>query len=103
MKVALDWDGVLIDHPCNISFEEVLKYGPMKDAPRIVTYLESKGIELYVLTSRKTEQLPQIRKWLKKHGFPEMKVTNKKTSAVAYIDDRAIRFTNWIDISKYFA
>jgi hypothetical protein len=29
-------------------------------------------------------------------------VTNIKLPAIAYIDDRGIRFTNWADIMKYF-
>lgn len=30
-------------------------------------------------------------------------VTNFKLGALAYIDDRAIRFTNWTDVCNYFA
>ena len=29
-------------------------------------------------------------------------ITNKKFAAVAYIDDRALRFTNWRDMRQYF-
>lgn len=29
-------------------------------------------------------------------------ITNRKLPALAYIDDRAIRFTNWIDCTNYF-
>jgi hypothetical protein len=29
-------------------------------------------------------------------------VSNRKIAAIAYIDDRAIRFTNWRDIGNYF-
>lgn len=29
-------------------------------------------------------------------------VTNTKLPAIAYIDDRGVRFTNWSDIGKYF-
>ena len=35
--------------------------------------------------------------WLKKHKFDKYisKVTSEKPRAVAYIDDKAIRFSNW--------
>lgn len=29
-------------------------------------------------------------------------ITNRKRAAVAYIDDRGIRFTNWQDMLRYF-
>ncbi len=98
--IALDWDGVLIDHPCNIPFEEILKYDPVSGAVRIINYLASKGEEFYVLTARTDEEVSLVELWMKEHGFPKMKVTNKKLPATMYIDDRAVRFTNWEDISK---
>lgn len=100
--IALDWDGVLIDHPPAIGFDEILTYEPMPWAVKSINYLVSKGFEFYVLTARNDEDIPKIREWMVKHGFPEMEVTNIKKNAVCYIDDRAIRFTNWQDISKYF-
>jgi len=35
--------------------------------------------------------------WLKKHNFDQYisKVTSEKPRAMAYIDDKAIRFNNW--------
>jgi hypothetical protein len=30
-------------------------------------------------------------------------ITSRKLAAIAYIDDRAVRFTNWMDIQNYFA
>jgi len=44
----------------------------------------------------------QITMWLDKYGIKFDQVTNNKPAAMAYIDDRAIRFTNWQDISNYF-
>ena len=43
----------------------------------------------------------QIEHWLNIHNIPFDEVTNNKPSAMCYIDDRAIRFTNWQDISNY--
>ncbi len=101
--IALDWDGVLIDHPCNIDFKEILTYPPIDGAVKVLNYLASKGYEFYVLTARKDEEIPMVQEWIDKHGFPKIEVTNKKRESLCYIDDRALRFTNWTDISKYFA
>lgn len=98
--IALDWDSVLIDHPCNIDWEEILTYGPMKDAVKVINYLVGEGVEFCVLTARPESKHKDICKWLTTHGFPEMEVTNIKKSATMYIDDRSFRFTNWQDISK---
>ena len=98
--ISLDFDGVLIKHPCNLSFKEILEHDPMPDVVRIINYLASVGVEFFVLTARTDEQLPLVKEWLKDHGFPDMLVTNKKIPATMYIDDRAVRFTNWEDISK---
>ena len=100
MIISIDCDGVLIDHPSNISFEDTLTYEPMPKAVKVLNYLAEQGIEFYVLTARKDHELPLIKKWMEKHGFPEMEVTNKKRNATLYIDDRGYRFTNWTDISK---
>ena len=98
--IALDWDGTLIDHPPNISFTETLTYGPIPGAVKVLNYLANSGIEFYVLTARGDHELERIKKWIKRHGFPKMEVTNKKRPATMFVDDRAVRFTNWTDISK---
>ena len=98
--IALDFDGVLIDHPPNITFDEILTYPPMKDSVKVLNYLVDQGIEFYVLTARHGKEIDGIKRWLKRNGFPEMRVTNKKTNAVIYLDDRGYRFTNWTDFSK---
>lgn len=51
-----------------------------------------------------------IRQWIDHHCILETgttptynwEITNQKVPAIAYIDDRAIRFTNWQDVKKYF-
>ena len=69
-------------------------------AVKCLNYL-SKYHEFYVLCAREDEELPKIKEWLDKHGFPEMEVTNKKRKGTSlFIDDRCYRFTNWKDISK---
>lgn len=103
MKIAIDFDGVLIDHPHSLTFEECLAVGkPVENSIEVLNYLSDKH-ELFVLTARKDNELAKIGEWLDGFGFPKMRVTNKKENAVIYIDDRAIRFTNWLDVSKLLA
>lgn len=93
MKIAIDFDSTLAN-----------KYWiPMPDAVNSVNWLLKLGHELYIFTSRPKRDWGKMRRWLKENEFPKMKITNKKElNTVAYIDDRAIRFTNWNDIRKYF-
>ncbi len=100
-RVGIDYDGVLIewhglDKP-DIGFGK-----PKVDAVEAIKYLTNLGYECYILTARHKRDWPLIEEWLKKWGFPEMRVGNYKMTAVAYIDDRGIRFTNWKDMCRYF-
>ena len=44
----------------------------------------------------------QITDWLELYKIPYDDLTNQKPPAIAYIDDRAVRFTNWNDIGNYY-
>ena len=102
-KICIDFDGVLIDHPHSLPFSECLRQGkPTEKSVDVLNYL-SKSYELIVLTAREDGELEQVREWLSVQGFPTMRVTNKKVPALMYVDDRAVRFTNWTDISKLLA
>lgn len=65
----------------------------------IQLFLEMK-YHVWVFTSN--PNLEEVKEWLKKNNFPDLEVTNIKKPAHVYIDDRALRFTNWNDIRKYF-
>jgi len=101
-RVAIDFDGVLIDGEGIPRKHEVGLGYPHRDAVEAVRFLQEKGYECYVLTARGKHEWEGIKEWLKKYNFPEMEVTNRKMNAVMYIDDRAVRFTNWRDICKLF-
>lgn len=79
-----------------------------KDGYRIVVYTvrlspdkvkaptrEGRHIEL-------EEKRDKIVEWLNNRKIPFDDVVGYKPEAMAYIDDRAVRFTNWKDISNYF-
>lgn len=102
MLIAVDFDNVLIQHsgiPAgDYDFEEVY----VKDALAAIKWLKKQGHEVYVLTARFNIDWPKIDIWLHKWKFPSMDITNiKKNGTAIYIDDRAIRFTNWQDVCRY--
>jgi len=100
-RVAIDFDGVLIEWH---GFDKPdIEFGkPKKDAVEAVKRLTDLGYECYILTARHKRDWSAIKDWLKQYGFPEMVVGNRKMTAIAYIDDRGIRFTDWQDIYRYF-
>lgn len=96
--ICIDFDGVIhlyskgwFDGSC---YDE-----PMPGARESIIKL-SERFKVVVLTARTDHE--QVRQWLEKHGIPVDQVTNIKPPAIAYIDDRAVRFTNWTDVRNYF-
>ena len=106
-RIALDFDGVLHEYSQGYNNgrlgDNMNGWDPMIPGARTaVERMISKGFEVYVLTARDPEQWPAIYEWLAAHRFPpNIEITNIKKPAFIYVDDRAIRFTNWYDIGKY--
>jgi len=99
MNIAIDFDGVICKRegiPTDRDWEDK----PMDGALDAIKLLLKQGHKVWVFTSN--PELNEVEKWLKFWLFPELEVTNIKKPANIYIDDRAIRFTNWQDMRKYF-
>src|SRR3990172_3445174 len=79
-------------------------YGNAVDgARRTIANLLKAGYEIEILTSRSPEEWAMVVDWLTEKDFPsDLRVTNIKKPALAYIDDRAIRFISWADVAHYF-
>lgn len=83
---------------------------PNEHAKRTIDRLKESGYSIVVFTVRLHEKFggdiqakkDEIARWLNKYEIPFDEITNCKPEAIAYIDDRAIRFTNWQDIENYF-
>lgn len=88
--LSVDFDGVIRNN---------LTGKPVEGALSAIKWLESKGRQIIISTAR--EDLDNVNKWLKKYKFNKI-ATNKKIKATAVIDDRAIRFISWNDITSYF-
>ena len=90
ITLAIDVDGVIRD---------TLTNEPINGAIRAIHWLEGKGRTIIITTSN--DDIGGVRKWLKRHGL-NYNPTNRIPKATAYINDRAIRFTNWNDITSYY-
>ena len=107
--VALDFDGVI--HKYSKGWHDGTAYDePMEGAFQALVKLINRGYTLTIFSSRDEDV---IREWFKKWWVAVMQeeipkeVTEmeyyKKPSALYVIDDRALRFTNWRDITNYIS
>lgn len=103
--IAIDFDGVI--HSYHKGWHDGTIYGePVPGAFEAIRKLQLAGYAVYVHTSRDEAQ---VFEWLFKHdvaatygatiqfwdNLDVVLVSNRKLPAVAYIDDRAIRFSYW--------
>ncbi len=101
--IAIDFDGVL--HAYSDGWRDGSIYDvAVPRAVDAVTKLQDAGYHIVVFSTRADTPAGQadISGWLGEQGFRagEILVTDRKVPAIAYIDDRGIRFTNWPDIVK---
>ena len=101
--IAIDFDGVL--HAYSQGWQDGSIYDPpVPGAVEAVTKLQDAGYHIVVFSTRADTPTGQadISGWLHEQGFrwEEITVTDRKLPAIAYIDDRGVRFTNWPDIVK---
>ncbi|MGC5325527.1 hypothetical protein [Brevibacillus sp. SYSU BS000544] len=93
--VSLDFDGVLAEYTGWRGKHHTGK--PIAGALEFLTVYQ-RTHQFVIHSVREPEA---ISKWLIKHGFPAIPVTNVKPKASAYIDDRAIRFDgDWLKVAE---
>lgn len=96
--IAVDFDGVINDN-------KGIHNAPGEPIPGSILALlklEDEGYEVIIYSCRPADQ---ISLWLGNfwpRGRKHPMIAVKKPTAVAYIDDRGIRFTNWTDILNHF-
>jgi hypothetical protein len=96
--VAVDFDGVL--HSYVSRWTGVRPADPPEPGAReFVEWLLAAGARVVVVSTRANRRrgARAIRRWLAEYGFPPLPVTRHKVNAVAYVDDRAVRYSsgNW--------
>ena len=102
MRIAIDFDGVIMTRRGIPTSKEIwYNNKPVKGALASVKLLLSLGHEVWIFTSNPEPEI--VIRWLERNKFPKLEVTNIKKPCQIIIDDRAIRFTNWQDIRKYFS
>jgi hypothetical protein len=100
--LCIDFDGVLHAYTSGWQGHDKIPDGPVPGAMVACHALAEAGWKLYVMSSR--SDLRPVAAWLANWKFPPMVLTRIKPIAVAYIDDRAVRFTgDWPSIRKLFA
>jgi hypothetical protein len=107
--LAIDFDGVI--HCYHLAWGDggEVTHGPMPGAMRGMWELHLRGYDLVVHTCRTDhdEVRALIERWFAEEYadcgecFP-FRVTNVKPPAIAYIDDRGVRFTDWQDLLAMF-
>jgi len=99
--VAIDFDGVIHAYTKGWCGGEIYDE-PVPGAREAIAKLRARGYIVIVHTAY--SRPPQVvMDWLRQQAIVVDAVSNIKPPAIAYIDDRGIRFTNWQDILKYFA
>jgi 5'(3')-deoxyribonucleotidase len=97
--LSIDFDGVI--HDATGGWKQGECYGkPVKGSQQAIRKLMDRGYTVVILTAR--DDVEPVRQWLQNYDFPMLEVSNVKKPSRAYIDDRAIRFTTWDDIKRYF-
>ncbi len=104
--LCLDFDGVI--HNDHLGFHDGTIYGdPIIGSIEAIKELSSK-FELIIYTCKANPKRPLINgktgveliwEWLETHGVKDciLDVTFNKPTALAYIDDKALRFINWTE------
>ena len=109
VTLALDFDGVI--HKNSKGFHDGTIYDePLPGALDGIKYLnKTLGYELVIYSCKSNPLRPLIGgktgieliwEWLEKHGIKKniKDVTYIKPNAIAYIDNKGIRFNNWKDV-----
>lgn len=108
--ICVDFDGVI--HSYTHGWQNGEVYGDLIEGSKeCMKFFIDKGYRVVILTARiqpkysdSEEQKGKMTEWLTKNGFlldqHYHEVTNNKPSAIMYIDDKAVRFTNWREMKE---
>lgn len=104
-QIAIDFDGVI--HKSSKGFFDGTVYDePVEGSIEAIQKLHSDGYEIVIFTAKAKPDRPLVNgktgaelvwDWLEKYDIQKYikQVTSEKPRAIAYIDDKGIRFTDW--------
>lgn len=100
--IAVDFDGVI--HAYSRGWYDGSIYDePMVGALEALEHFHDQGYEVVIFSARAglVGGFDQIKEWMDRNGFEYGKhyqgITHTKIPARIYLDDRGLRFTNWMD------
>lgn len=106
-RILIDFDGVINPYSKGWNNGQITD-PPIPGVKEAIDQLKQQGLEIIIFTTRastlqnvnpSSQQLVEdLRKWLDEYEIQYDAITSEKVSALAYIDDKAIRFTNWQDV-----
>lgn len=94
--LAIDFDGVVHDFQHPIKGRRM--GAPIDGAKEALQGYKQRGDKVVIYTIWPPSSHGVIRDWMNYYEIPFDDVTNVKQQADYYIDDKAIRFTNWVDV-----
>ncbi len=112
-SIAVDFDGVI--HAYSRGWHTKNIYDPPMPGAHQALKALTAAYGVFIFSARSAED---ILPWCREH-FPDLRfqligpkvtywarkgvigITNRKLPALMYIDDRAVRFTNWTDMVNY--
>lgn len=110
-QIAIDFDGVI--HKNSQGFKDGTIYDePIKGAIKSIEYLKRDlELDIVIFSCKARPDRPLINgktgidliwEWFDKHNIKDhiKEVTYKKPNAIAYIDDKGVKFDNWKDCIK---
>lgn len=101
--IAVDFDGVI--HKYSRGWADGTIYDdPIPGAMDAILNLMNRGYNIVIFTAR---PIGPIHEWMERHWkakmYPIPDITNTKPAAIAYIDDRAVRFNgDWAEMLALF-
>jgi hypothetical protein len=110
-NVCIDFDGVIHDN--YDGFGDGTIYGPIIPGSSEAIKKLAQKYDIIIFTAKAKSDRPLIngktgaelvREWLEKHNLAQYvkDITSEKPRALVYIDDKAIRFTDWESVLNQF-
>lgn len=96
-NILIDFDGVVHDHKHPLTARKM--GGPIEGAKEALDQLSPHFVVVIFCTWADTDRNKKIiEDWLFYYNIYFDDITNIKRNAACYIDDKAVRFTNWDEV-----
>lgn len=95
MILAIDFDGVIHDYQHPLPHRRM--GAPVEGTAQALAHYKARGDTIYIYTIWPPTSHNVISDWMRYYNLPYDHITNVKQAADYYIDDKAVRFTNWVD------